>query len=565
MSGQKTESELWRSALDAGAVPAPVQLRIHNDACRLKDWSLLEKLAGYSELTDEVDALIGSNSRAAIVVAWMKRPGRSSEQLIERVKTEKRVTIQKVLASVEGLPVEVYEDLAGRAGFKALIALLGNRSAGTDVHDMAVKRIFEMVFTDKVGRVSYDDESSVWSAAQRTDELLEEIFEGQEHRVLYDFVDLFHRSAWSAVTTSVMVTAIEWFAEHTNEILHDEPETVERRYGTQQVRVRWAALDAISSACERKSFEPDEIDRVLAALRKAVGISDPRREFSKSSTYLYRAETREQFTQYLLDAIEHAEGMTSDVIASLGTAQADELAAAMVDLYNNATPSVQRRLTSIVLGNPNLTVDVIYSVVPQITQNGYSGYASAFTELDVVLTHLGGPQGPERIDHALEVLTHVEALAADGVYYNYVPSSAKMLRDMAYWVGSDNAPEFFDRVADELENNEGVALNSLVAIQYVNTQYGIDDLTESQTMRFADRISVSQLTNQSSGISELLWSLVFAAIPADNDMAWTKFMALLESEGPIGPVLRSVKRLVKASTPATSDTDGPEQMELKVA
>jgi len=106
-----------------------MQERIYRHCIRSKDVTLLVALAKYRHLDPVLDDLIKAHDDLRVIVAWATRPNRTSEELTERLLSDKRVAVLKPLAEVRGLPAEVYETIAKVDSANLAEILAGNPSA----------------------------------------------------------------------------------------------------------------------------------------------------------------------------------------------------------------------------------------------------------------------------------------------------------------------------------------------------------------------------------------------------------------------------------------------------
>lgn len=94
------------------ALSAEMQTRIFDYSCKQQDWSTIVALAKYSALDPTVDAQIKKQDQLDVLHAWVTRPGRTSDELVERILSDKRVNVLLPLAAIHGLDAKVYQTIA---------------------------------------------------------------------------------------------------------------------------------------------------------------------------------------------------------------------------------------------------------------------------------------------------------------------------------------------------------------------------------------------------------------------------------------------------------------------
>lgn len=95
---------------------------------RAKKYKELGRLAERGDTIAELDEKLGSRNEIGVITGWLRRPGRTREEIVARLAKEKRVSALLPLASMEDLPEEVYERVALQDSAKISVALLANKS-----------------------------------------------------------------------------------------------------------------------------------------------------------------------------------------------------------------------------------------------------------------------------------------------------------------------------------------------------------------------------------------------------------------------------------------------------
>ena len=125
--GNQIVEVLYQGLLkDPQPIDPVMQEAIYRYLTHHKNHQALGLLAARPELVEEIDAKLRSRSELAVLVGWVSRPGRSREDLIDRLEKEKRVSVLLPLAEMSGLPADVYSRIASIDSVKLTSALLKN-------------------------------------------------------------------------------------------------------------------------------------------------------------------------------------------------------------------------------------------------------------------------------------------------------------------------------------------------------------------------------------------------------------------------------------------------------
>jgi hypothetical protein len=130
----------YRSVLDLPKVDPTMQRQILRHGSRRGDHGLLAQLAARPDLEIGLDKELGTIDAAVVKVAWASRPERTEADLVELVRTEKRIKVLAALAARDDLPVALYTAIANHGRGGALEALLLNTKVDIDVKLVAAQR-----------------------------------------------------------------------------------------------------------------------------------------------------------------------------------------------------------------------------------------------------------------------------------------------------------------------------------------------------------------------------------------------------------------------------------------
>ncbi len=585
MSYTNNESRIWASALNSGVVPAPIQQRILNFGVRTKDYQLLEMLAGYTgELDEGVDVALSEQSRATVLVAWMQREGRTAEALMERISTEKRVTVLATVAAVSDLPEKAYEELAKRSGFKALIALLDNSAVPEAARKLATQRALELLVTGEIRQLHYNVESSLRRAVGQFPSVVASVYEAAGKNIFEPLID--EDRARSGMCETVRDAVDTDFA------LGQAVDVLQAAafYAVAANEAQWnadagvctlvAATDWIET--ESPTFEDGQSSKAEVALLKALDVlTKDHRYTSRHGARAVRAGYHNGDSSFLgivnglQMTLESARGDLKEVNEQLKTTSGQQLRDVMYDVFTRKDSRAANRVGDTLLENPELTVDdIVYVFRKRMDEpdaarhNRNTWYRTSLWPLvkmaeasDIHKRFLAPLPFAERIaetKRVVELCCEVEAMMSplDLVKVSYYQECRE---------GMEAVEAFMTAMTDvEVEHLDNWMVHSVMeqisSMRSRGRSEQADRLNEL-VLHFVENLSVLHLTNPRSAMNEALWQLVFDAIPADNEIAWTKFMAMIESEGPVGAVLRSVKRLCGIQTEVTTEVTGEDDAE----
>jgi len=126
-------SQFYATLLSGQTCPVDLQHQIARHATSKKDAKLLSQLVARPDLDPALDEQFANSSNHLVLAAWVSRPERDPQHLIDVVKKDKRITVREAVASISDLPEEVYETLADVDNFKVAYALLTNPSVPSHV------------------------------------------------------------------------------------------------------------------------------------------------------------------------------------------------------------------------------------------------------------------------------------------------------------------------------------------------------------------------------------------------------------------------------------------------
>jgi hypothetical protein len=496
----------------------------------------------------------------------MAREGRTNEALLERIEAEKRVTVLATVAAITDLPEEAYMGLANTAGFKALQVILANPTAPNDAKRIATKRMLEDVRDRRFKKLSYEQGMSLKSALATHTDVCAEVFAGREYLAFTPGFDTYDSAAFAQVVISGLGT--EGSLKGATYILDNIRKFVGEQDGqarsaiTDEVRSQRAYIRGFHDYCLSAVLDDAQAAQLEQSILDALKtLGESGRTASQNNGYYRYYSTYDETVDGIVAALDEIRGDLVEVSVNLQTLAGQELEDEMVDIFTRSDTRAAERVGNLVLRNQALTFEALLTVCVR------SGVQASGTRLwRTSGQHLQDLVEPQRVFKTfLEHLPNGERTEAgvDLLKASHANKTAAFdARSLARSIYNDCARQGLDAVVALVDLLDGVDVDGLAELMVTNLSAervrfaDAGDTVHAErvnelALRFVDTISVRHLTNQYSDMNGLLWGLVFEAIPADNDIAWTQFMAMLETEGPIGNVLRSVRRLCKATTPAT--------------
>lgn len=158
----------YRSVLALPRVDSSLQRQVFRHGTRRADHALLALLASRNDLDLTLDKELGKVDAAVVKVAWASRPERTESDLIELVRTEKRVKVLAALAERDDLPAALFTAIATHAKSTALEALLLNMNVELETKIVAARRYATQVQGKRLSR-------SVTSLLAQDQQIAEEI------------------------------------------------------------------------------------------------------------------------------------------------------------------------------------------------------------------------------------------------------------------------------------------------------------------------------------------------------------------------------------------------------
>lgn len=125
---------------DSQPIDPVMQEAIYRYLLRHKNFSGLGLLAARGDLVDDIDQRLRSRTELPVLAGWVSKPGRTREDLLDRLSKEKRVAALLPLATMSGLPEDVYRRIGRIDSVRLTTALLTNPAAPKDLRIEKVRR-----------------------------------------------------------------------------------------------------------------------------------------------------------------------------------------------------------------------------------------------------------------------------------------------------------------------------------------------------------------------------------------------------------------------------------------
>lgn len=132
---------VYLAALRAPQLDETLAQTLFDRASASRHAAVLGALIGRADLPEALEQRLRAGGNANVLIAWVRRPERTVEQITELLEGEKRVTVRAALAALTGLPDATYETLASDTTLTVAAALAANESTSVAVKRTAITRI----------------------------------------------------------------------------------------------------------------------------------------------------------------------------------------------------------------------------------------------------------------------------------------------------------------------------------------------------------------------------------------------------------------------------------------
>jgi hypothetical protein len=263
-------------ALLSDNAPVEFQRRTLKYAEDTKNVSLMVKLAQLHSLDPEIDAALGKRGEAEVLMYWASRPGRTTEQLVERFAKEKRATLLSELAARTDLTDALYHELSKNTSASVSVALLKNTAAPVEVRKKAAERAITTV------REGYSASSNVASMFRNLPQ------EVRDHAVMFastpaqicGLIELLSdkavRSAATYLASLMRTKDLGWNARSALELIWDRLEIDDRKLLQEEMADVAKSAESSSSQQHAREFANKSlVDPVTEAIRQIGVETDP--------------------------------------------------------------------------------------------------------------------------------------------------------------------------------------------------------------------------------------------------------------------------------------------------
>jgi hypothetical protein len=263
-----------------------MQRRILAQGIATRDYALLARLASHPSLDTTVDDGLRDVNSALVKTAWVNRKGRTPEQIIEMVRSEKRVTVLTALVQSDGLPADLYQSIVDRTeNPKVLAAVQENSNIPENTRFAATRKQIAVLEPASVHENEFNRErlSYIRQAISRMPAVAPTLFDTQDPYVL---VALAHSIE---LPDEVQVRAVTIFRDRYAKILAEKKEY--RYYNNPLSHILELVEDMIDNAavCDeaakildealeatRNNVQQGYMQQRVDVIRTALGQSKPR-------------------------------------------------------------------------------------------------------------------------------------------------------------------------------------------------------------------------------------------------------------------------------------------------
>lgn len=177
---KRPKTSFYRTLLEMSDPILPaLQEQLYRYLVAHKDFSLLGLLAQHESLTPAVDSKLRARNELAVLIGWCSHPKRTPDELVERLRHEKRANALVCLAVLENLDESVYRSLSELGSVKINGALAKNKSVPIDLRAAEINKAVERLtlarpeyrFSYEVGLLLGTDPQLLEEMCQRYDNM----------------------------------------------------------------------------------------------------------------------------------------------------------------------------------------------------------------------------------------------------------------------------------------------------------------------------------------------------------------------------------------------------------
>ena len=407
-------SKVYLDLLLGTPVPVAVQRRILQWGTTHQDATVLSRLVSIEGLDPDIETELVQSSHLEVLLAWANRPGRSSNDLAERLLKEKRASLLVGLAGRDDLTEEIYTHLSENKSVNVRWALLANTNIKLELREKVAKTLAPEFRKDNYG-----------GRRQLIDSL------GTELSLWRIFLD--------NITTNVVVsTAIA--LDIVDKPIMDRIVSYIEKNASNRV-TNHSVTELAQSLSRRAELESDHVARLVLALEGYF-------QLIKDNSYSYESR-RVQETINQLKA--RPEGGLGHMLDAIKSASNEEDLINAVREYENTTKNM--RLDNSILANavvehPLVTTDLMgqyfrttdYKTWADVSKKLCS--ESRFDLLSAIAAQIGLEQLIGMIGFRSEIVQHMLNSA-------YIGRELDMDRALSHWFHSDISSDSITAMRDE--------------------------------------------------------------------------------------------------------------------
>ena len=228
-------SHVYQALLSKATVALLMQRRIFDHAVRVKDNALLVELAEYAHLDPTIDLLLADVDAVSVKNAWIRRAGRTTDEIINLVSAEKRSSVLTSITSIPGLPEEVYTKMLDKARGINLYRAIASSHTAPDATRIEAAR--HWVRKDQHKRELDTVTAEAITAGNVLGDLATQLIDGDDSLVMY----LANMAADSDITPVQQHRFLDVYVETFTSYFEAQPTKRQWVAGIHERVVRWFA------------------------------------------------------------------------------------------------------------------------------------------------------------------------------------------------------------------------------------------------------------------------------------------------------------------------------------
>jgi len=407
-------SKVYLDLLSGTPVPVPVQRRILQWGTSHQDAAVLARLVMIEGLDPDIETELAQSSHLEVLLAWANRPGRTSDDLAQRLLKEKRASLLVGLAGREDLTEEIYEHLSENKSVNVRWALLANTNVKLELREKVAKTLAPEFRKDNFG-----------GRRQLLDSL------GTELSLWRIFLE--------NITTNVVVSTAMALDIVDKPIMDRIVSYIEKKASNRVTN--HTVTELAQSLSRRAELDSDHVARLLAALEVYY-------QLIKDNSYSYESR-RVQETINQLKA--RPEGGLGQLLEAVRTASDEVTLISAVQEYENATKNMRLDnsiLATAVVNHPLVTIDLMGQYFRNTDYKTWGDFSKKLSS-EGRFELLAAIAAQTSLEHLIGLIGFRSEVVRHMLDRAYVGRELDMSRALSSWFQTAVSPESIAAMQDE--------------------------------------------------------------------------------------------------------------------